>query len=124
MGVVLTEVAEINVAAIEVRPYIVLQTDNQTETPIRAGLFMVPEGVDPATFGFPPSAADLPEGVTGIGGYSVAPMSQTAAVFIDLAPGSYLLATDANLSVSFTITEVVDLDVPDIFETPEGTPAA
>ena len=62
--------------------------------------------------------ADLPEGVTAIGAYMVPAGLQTGAVFTDLAPGSYLLATDTGLSVPFTVTEPADLDVPDLFASP------
>jgi hypothetical protein len=120
VGVVLGEIAEINVAAIEVRPYIILQTANNTDSDMMAAVFMVPEGMDPASFVFPASEADLPEGVTAVGGYVVSAGMQTAAVFTDLTPGSYVLATDTGLSVPFTVTEVVPLEVPDLFATPEG----
>lgn len=124
VGVVLNdEETTINVASIEVRPYIILQTDNQTEVAHNAVLFMVPEGFDAATFTFPASEADLPEGVTAVGGYAVEPGSQTAAVFEGLEVGSYLLATDGGLMVPFAVSDVVELDVPDIFAEPEGTPA-
>jgi len=85
-----------------------------------AAVFMVPEEMDPASFVFPASEADLPEGVTAVGGYVVPAGTQTAAVFTDLVPGSYVLATDTGLSVPFTVTEVVPLEVPDLFATPEG----
>jgi hypothetical protein len=120
VGVVLGEVAEINVAAIEYRPYIILQTANNTETDLMAAVFMVPEGMDPATFVFPATEADLPEGVTAIGGYEVVAGEQAAAVFTDLAPGSYVVATNTGLSVPFSVTEVVPLDVPDLFASPEA----
>jgi hypothetical protein len=120
VGVALGEIAEINVASIEFRPYIILQTANNTETDLMAAVFMVPEGMDPATFVFPATEADLPEGVTAIGGYEVVAGEQTAAVFTDLAPGSYIVATNTGLSVPFMVTEVVDLGVPDIFASPEA----
>jgi len=120
VGVVLGEVAEINVASIEFRPYIILQTANNTETDLMAAVFMVPEDMDPATFVFPASEADLPEGVTAIGGYEVAAGEQSAAVFTDLAPGSYVVATNTGLSVPFAVTEVVPLEVPDLFASPEA----
>ncbi len=118
VGVVLGEIAEINVASFEARPFIILQTANNTEGPILAALFIVPEGYDATTFVFPASEADLPEGVTAIGAYMVPAGLQTGAVFTDLAPGSYLLATDTGLSVPFTVTEPADLDVPDLFASP------
>jgi hypothetical protein len=124
VGVVLSaEETTINVASIETRPYIILQTDNQTDAVHNAVLFMVPEGFDATTFTFPASEADLPEGVTAIGGYAVEPGSQTAAVFEGLEVGSYLLATDGGLMVPFAVVEAAELDVPDIFAEPAGTPA-
>lgn len=123
VGVVLSdEETTINVASIEVRPYIILQTNNQTGMVHNAVLFSVPEGFDPATFTFPASEADLPEGVTAVGAFAVGPGGQTAAVFEGLEVGSYLLATDGGLVVPFAVSEVVQLDVPDIFAEPEGTP--
>ena len=94
VGVKFGEVAEINVASFETRPYIILQTVNNTEADLQAAVFTVPEGFDAATFVFPASEADLPEGVTAVGGYTVAAGEQTAAVFTDLAPGNYVVATD------------------------------
>jgi hypothetical protein len=120
VGVVVGEIAEINVAAIEFRPYIILQTANNTDTDVLAAVFMVPEGMDPETFVFPASEADLPEGVTAIGGYEVPAGQQTAAVFTDLAPGSYVFATNTGLSVPFEVTEAVPVDVPDLFASPEA----
>jgi hypothetical protein len=119
-GVMLGEIAEINVASIESRPYLILQTANNTDADLMTAVFMVPEGMDPATFIFPTSESDLPEGVTAVGSYLVPAGMQTAAVFEDLSPGSYVLATDTGLSVPFTVTDVVPLDVPDLFATPEG----
>ncbi|HYJ12300.1 MAG TPA: hypothetical protein VEW66_01820, partial [Thermomicrobiales bacterium] len=107
-------------ASIEFRPYIILQTANNTDTDMMAAVFMVPEGMDPETFVFPASEADLPEGVTAVGGYIVPAGMQTAAVFKDVMPGSYVLATDTGLNVPFMITEPAVLDVPDLFATPEG----
>jgi hypothetical protein len=120
VGVMLGEIAEINVASIEFRPYIILQTANNTEADLMAAVFMVPEGMDATTFVFPATEADLPEGVTAIGGYQVTAGEQTAAVFTDLAPGSYVVATNTGLSVPFMVTEVVPLDVPDLFASPEA----
>lgn len=120
VGVVLGDVAEINVGAIEVRPYIILQTANNTGAALQAAVFSVPEDVDASTFTFPASEADLPEGVTAVGSYSVDPGQQTAAVFVDMQPGSYVVATNTGLAVSFSVTEVVDLEVPDLFASPEA----
>lgn len=126
VGVVLTDIAEINVASLESRPYLILQTDNQGEVAQNVVVLMVPEGFDATTAAYPSTEADLPEGATAVGGYSVEPGSQTAAVFQDLAVGSYVIVTDGGLVVPFAITERAELDVPNIFETPEdeGTPAA
>lgn len=122
VGVVLGEIAEINVASIETRPYVILQTDNQTESAQNVAVFSVPEGFDATTFTFPASEADLPEGVTVVGGFQVAPGEQAAAVFENPAEGSYVLATDGGLSVPFDVVPAAEIEVPDILGTPEGTP--
>jgi hypothetical protein len=124
VGVVLGEIAEINVAEIETRPYVILQTANNTETAQNAAVFSVPEGFDATTFAFPASEADLPEGVTAVGTFQVAPGEQAAAVFEGLAEGSYVVATDGGLNVAFAVIPAADLGVPDIFAEPEGTPAS
>ncbi len=120
VGVILGEIAEINVATFETRPYVILQTANNTEADLQAAVFMVPEGYDATTFVFPATEADLPEGVTAVGGYTVPAMMQTAAVFTDLAPGSYVVATNSGLAVGFMVTEAAELDVPDLFASPEA----
>ncbi len=122
VGVVLGEEAVINVAEIETRPYIILQTDNQTETAQNVAVFSVPADYDATTFAFPASEADLPEGVTAVGAYQVAAMDQSAAVFADLAEGAYVVATDGGISIPFTVVPAVEIEVPDVFGTPEGTP--
>ena len=118
------DVLEINVAEFETRPFVGLQTANNTDGPIAAVLLMVPEEFDPATLILPGEEAGLPEGVTPVGSYLVPAGTQVTAFFRDLAPGTYVLATDTGLAIPFDVIEPVDLDVPDIFETPEGTPAS
>lgn len=121
VGVVLAEEPVINVAEIEIRPNIILQTDNQTETAQNVAVFAVPADYDATAFAFPASEADLPEGVTAIGGYQVAPGEQYAAVFSDLlVEGTYVVATDGGLTIPFAVIPLVDLDVPDIFASPEA----
>lgn len=120
VGVKIGEIAEINVASFEARPYVILQTANNTEADIQAAVFMVPEGFDAATFVFPATEADLAEGVTAVGGYTVTAGEQTAAVFTDLAPGTYVVGTSSGLAVGFTVVEAAVLDVPDIFASPES----
>lgn len=120
VGVILGEIAEINVASFETRPYVILQSANNTDADVQAAVFAVPEGFDATTFVFPATEADLPEGVTAVGGYTVPAGEQTAAVFTDLAPGNYVVATNSGLAVGFAVTEPVDLGVPDIFASPEA----
>lgn len=120
VGVILGEVAEINVGSFETRPYVILQTANNTDADVQAAVFAVPEDFDVTTFVFPASEADLPEGVTAVGGYTIPAGEQTAAVFTDLVPGNYVVATDSGLAVGFTVIEPVDLDVPDIFASPDA----
>ncbi len=122
VGVVLGEEPVINVAEIEIRPYIILQTNNQTEMAQNVAVFAVDEDFDATTFVFPASEADLPEGVTPVGTYQVAPGAQSAAVFPDLTEGNYVVATDGGITIPFAVTPVVDLEVPDLFATPESTP--
>ncbi|MBA2469457.1 MAG: hypothetical protein H0V37_08630 [Chloroflexia bacterium] len=122
VGVVLGEEPVINVAEIEIRPYIILQTDNQTEMAQNVAVFAVGEEFDVTTFTFPGSEADLPEGVTPVGAYQVAPGEQYAAVFTDLTEGSYVVATDGGMTIPFAVIPLVDLEVPDLFATPDSTP--
>ncbi|MDQ3657395.1 MAG: hypothetical protein M3457_20260 [Chloroflexota bacterium] len=124
VGVKLTDPATINVAEIEFRPYIILQAENLTDTAQNVAVFSVPEGYDATTFTFPASEADLPEGVTPVGTYQVAPGERASAVFEGLAEGAYIVATDGGITIPFAVVPVADLGVPDIFGTPEGTPAS
>jgi hypothetical protein len=124
VGVTQGELLEINVAEFEARPFIILQTANTTDTAFWAVLFTAPEGFDAATFTIPETEDALPEGVTPLGSYAVAPQSQTAAIFTDLVPGTYVLASTAGQALSFVVIEPVPIEVPDVFGTPEGTPAS
>lgn len=119
VGVNLSDEPAINVAAIEIRPYIILQTANFTDAAQNVAVFSVPEDFDATTFTFPADEASLPEGVTAVGGYQVAPDDQTAAVFQDLVEGTYVLASDGGVVLPFSVVPFVDLGVPDIFATPE-----
>ena len=121
VGVVLAEEPAINVAEIEIRPNIILQTDNQTEMAQNVAVFAVPADYVATTFTFPASEADLPEGVTALGAYQVAPGEQYAAVFTDLlVEGTYVVATDGGIAIPFAVTPMVEVDVPDIFATPDA----
>jgi len=121
VGVVLAEEPAINVAEIEIRPNIILQTDNQTEMAQNVAVFAVPADYVATTFTFPASEADLPEGVTAFGAYQVAPGEQYAAVFTDLlVEGTYVVATDGGIAIPFAVTPMVEVDVPDIFATPDA----
>ena len=53
VGVMIGDVLEINVAEFETRPFVGLQTANNTDGPIAAVLLMVPEEFDPATLILP-----------------------------------------------------------------------
>ncbi|MEJ7901826.1 MAG: hypothetical protein WKF63_08245 [Thermomicrobiales bacterium] len=121
VGVVLAEEPAINVAEIEIRPNIILQTANNTEMAQNVAVFAVPADYDATTFAFPASEADLPEGVTAVGAYQVAPGEQYAAVFTDLlVEGTYVVATDGGITIPFAVIPVVDLEVPDLFATPDA----
>ncbi len=122
VGVVLAaEEPAINVAEIEIRPNIILQTANNTEMAQNVAVFAVPADYDATTFTFPASEADLPEGVTAVGAYQVGPGEQYAAVFTDLlVEGTYVVATDGGITIPFAVIPVVDLEVPDLFATPDA----
>lgn len=124
VGVKLTDPTTINVAEIEIRQYIVLQAENLTDTVQNVAVFSVPADFDAASLTFPASEADLPEGVTAVGTYQVPAGERASAVFEGLAEGNYVLATDGGLSVAFAVIPVADLGVPDLFGTPESTPAS
>ena len=64
VGVIVGDVLEIDVAEFETRPFVGLQTANNTDGPIAAVLLMVPDEFDPATLILPGEEAGLPEGVT------------------------------------------------------------
>ena len=50
-----------------------------------------------------------------------APGEQYAAVFTDLlVEGTYVVATDGGITIPFAVIALVDLDVPDIFASPEA----
>jgi len=121
VGVVLAEEPAINVAEIEIRPNIILQTANNTEMAQNVAVFAVPADYDTTTFAFPASETDLPEGVTAVGAYQVAPGEQYTAVFTDLlVEGTYVVATDGGITIPFAVIPVVDLEVPDLFATPDA----
>jgi hypothetical protein len=126
VGVKLGDIVEIATGSFETRPYVILQLANNTEADMQAAVFKmpadytIPDPWDPASFTFPATEADLPEGVTAVGATTVAPGELKGAVLIAPEPGVYILATSTGLSVPFTVTEAVDLGVPDIFATPEG----
>ena len=120
VGVVLGEEPVINVAEIETRPYIILQTDNQTDTAQNVAVFAVPADYDATTFAFPASEADLPEGVTAVGAYQIPAGEQYGAVFTGLVEGTYVVATDGGMTIPFAVTPAVEVEVPDIFATPDA----
>ncbi len=129
VGVKLGDIAEINAGTFETRPYVVLQFANTTASDMQVALFKMPadytlpeapEVYDPASFTFPQSEADLPEGVTVVGSTVIPGNSLAEAVIVAPEPGVYILATNTGLSVPFTVVEAVEIEVPDLFATPEG----
>jgi hypothetical protein len=125
VGIVLNDAASpplaVNAGTFETRPFVQFPTTNKNDAELTVVLFSAPEGFDATTFTIPASEADLPEGVTPVSAWTVAPGgTQTIAVFPDLAPGTYVVASSNGLAASFVVTEAVDLGVPDIFATPTG----
>jgi len=117
------ENAGLAVEETELRPTVVLQTTNATDTGIEVALFQVPEGFDPATFSLADYDGTLPDDVTAVGAYALNVEGVEGAVFEDLSAGSYLVAATSGESFVVVLTEPAELEVPDIFATPEGTPA-
>jgi hypothetical protein len=124
VGVKIGEILEINVAEFETRPFVLLQATNNTEAPVTTVVFSTPEGFDATCFTLPADAAELPEGVTPLGSFSLDAGAALTAVFPDLAPGAYLIVTDSGLTLPFTVLEATTVEVPDLFGTPESTPAS
>jgi hypothetical protein len=111
----------VNAGTFETRPYVQFPTTNKNATEVTVVLFTAPEGFDAAGFTIPAREDDLPEGVTAVSAWTVAPDgAQTIAVFPEMAPGTYAVAGSNGTSGSFVVTEAVDLGVPDIFATPAG----
>jgi hypothetical protein len=108
----------IQAASFETRPFVQLQTDNKNATDIVAVLLTAPAEFDATGFTLPADVAELPEGVTPVTAYDVAAGTQVTAIFPDLAPGTYVIATSNGQALSFVVTEQVAVDVPDIFATP------
>lgn len=117
------ENAGVAVEETELRPTVILQTTNATEAGIEVALFEVPEEFDPATFSLADSDGTLPEDVSAVGAYVLGAGGAEGAVFEDLTAGSYLVAATSGESFTIVLTEPAPVDVPDIFATPEGTPA-
>lgn len=124
------ENAGVAVPETETRPTVILQTTNATGGPVEiallqvpADLFETPEDYDPATFSLADFDGTLPDGFTGIGAYALDADEVEGGVFEGLTPGSYVVAATSGESFAFVLTEPAALEVPDIFASPESTPA-
>ena len=94
-------------------------------------ILQVPEGFDPASLTNPQGPEDLPADVTFVGATWVAPGEVGSALFEGLEPGNYVgycfipledgtTHAQNGMYMAFTITEAVDLDVPDVVGSPAG----
>jgi hypothetical protein len=94
-------------------------------------ILQVPDGFDPASLTAPASPADLPADVTFVGATFAEPGQVTSALFEGLQPGNYVgycfipledgtTHAQNGMYMSFTITEPVVIDVPDVVGSPAG----
>jgi uncharacterized cupredoxin-like copper-binding protein len=124
-------VFEIAPASIEAMPATIFQVTNTGDWGHSFTLVKVPEGFDPASLTHPDPSADWPEGVEEIGGIYLEPGQAGEALFLDLEPGSYVIYcwveapdgethADKGMYTTFTITEPVEIEVPDVVGTPAG----
>jgi len=120
VGVIVHDPLEINVAEFETRPFVVFQIDNQTDATVWAVIFSTPEGFDNSCFTIPADAAELPDGVTPVASAEVPGKGQVGAVIPDLPEGNYLLATSDGQSLTFIVDPRSEVEVPDIFASPES----
>lgn len=118
------ETLEVLPAETELRPTVILQTTNGGDTPLEFALLQTPEGFDPATFSLADFGGTLPDGVTAVGAYSLDAEGVEGAVFEGLTAGSYMVAASNGQSFGLVLTEPAPLDVPDIFASPDASPAA
>ena len=114
----------ISPATFETRPFVQMQTANNLDTGAVVVVLTAPEAFDATGFTLPEDVADLPEGVTPYGSFEVAAGEQLTAIFPALPEGTYVLASTDGQAVTFVVTPAAELDVPDIFAEPEGTPAS
>jgi hypothetical protein len=117
-----TAAAPDNVPTFETRPYVILQVANANEQDFVVVILEAPEGFSAAGMTLPDDVAGLPEGVTPVAAFEVGAMETVDAVFADMAPGTYVLATTSGLAQAFVVNEQAEIEVPDIFASPEATP--
>jgi uncharacterized protein involved in tellurium resistance len=123
VGVKLGEALEINAPAFEARPFVTLQTTNESTSDATFVLFSAPEGTDATGFTIPAEESALPSGVTPVASYEVKAGETTGAVLQDLPAGTYILATTTGQALSFTVDPEAEIEVPDIFASPVATEA-
>ncbi|MGC4191468.1 MAG: SH3 domain-containing protein [Thermomicrobiales bacterium] len=124
VGVKVSDALEINLPSFETQPSVMLQTTNETKTDVTLVLFSAPDGADATGFTIPMTEAALPTGVKPVASYTVKPGETFGAVLSDLPAGTYILADSNGQATTFTVTQLADLDVPDIFASPESTPSS
>ena len=123
-----TPAIEIAVASFEASPATLFQITNDNDVAQAFALLTVPEGFDPAAAGSFDVLA-IPEGTTLEGVTILDAGASGVALFEGLTPGNYAAyslavaedgatLTDQGLSTVLTVTEPVELDIPDVVGTP------
>jgi uncharacterized cupredoxin-like copper-binding protein len=124
-------VIEISPASIEALPAALFQITNTGDWGHTFELLKVPDGFDPASLTHPDPAAELPEGVEYLGGTFLEPGQSGEVLFEGLEAGSYVIYcyveapdgethADKGMYTTLTITEPVEIEVPDVVGTPAG----
>ncbi len=114
--------------AADTSPAIMVHFANGEKTPQTFVILMTPDKFDLSTVtSF--DLSKLPAGTTYIGETTLDPGAEADTLFLGLLPGNYaFIAVNADGSVDATsplvLSEPADLDVPDIFASPEATPAS
>jgi len=125
---------QIGTATVQQQPATLVRFFNVGEMEHEAVFFKTPEDFDPATLLQVEDEADIPEGVEFVGAAFAPPGEEQTILLQDLEVGTYTIycfipAPDGEphaakgMITQLTVTEPVELDVPDITGgTPEATP--